>query len=185
MSTSQNDNVVGGSIVGRDMTVNNNYPAIVSTQIKLLCERLQLEEDSNANPATEFIEDLQHYLDRPASEFDRTLAQKLVDSNRAELVELAQEMKERAMKKIMRFQSSRTAQEIFAYVLAELHTRFLLHVSPLIALNASRADVDAAMQERVIAPVVDAVAPSPLSLNPGLVLALVFYLAGNCHIKWD
>lgn len=185
MSTSQNDNVVGGSIAGRDLTVNNNFPATVSTQIKLLCERLRQEGGLNANPATEIIEDLQHFLDRPASEFGRTLAQKLVDSNRAELVEVAQEMKERAMKKIMRFQSSTTAQEIFAYVLGELHTRFLLHVNPLIALQASRADVDAAMQEKVIAPVVDALDSSPLALNPSLVLALLFYLAGNCHIKWD
>jgi hypothetical protein len=183
MSTNQNDNVVGGSIAGRDLTITNNYP--VSTQIKLLCERLQSEGGDAANPASDFIEELQHYLDRPASEFGRTLVEKLVDSNRAELVEVAQEMKERAMKKIMRFQSSRTAQEIFAYVLGELHTRFLLHVRPLIASQASRAEVDAAMQEKVIAPVADALGPSPLALNPSLVLALLFYLAGNCHIKWD
>jgi hypothetical protein len=183
MSNNQNDNVVGGSIAGRDLTINNNFP--VSTQIKLLCERLQSEDGGSASPATEFIEDLQHYLDRPASGFDRTLAEKLIDSSRAELVEVAQEMKERAVKKIVRFQSSRTAQEIFAYVLGELHTRFLLHVRPLVANQASRADVDAAMQEKVIAPVVDALGPSPLALNPGLVLALLFYLAGNCHIKWD
>ena len=185
MSTRQNDNVVGGSLVGRDLTVNNNYPVVVSTQIKLLCERLSQEGEISANPATEIIEDLQHYLNKPARELGRTLTEKLVASNRAELVEFAQEAKERAMKKIMRYQSSRTAQEIFAYVLGDLHTRFLLHVSPLIAAQATRSEVDAAMQEKVIAPIVDAVDPGPLILNSSLVLALLFYLAGNCHIKWD
>ncbi len=183
MPASQNDNIVGGSIAGRDLTITNSFPA--STQIKLLCERLQSEGANNAANGTEFIEDLQHFLDRPASEFGRTLREKLVDSNREELVAFAEEAKERAMKKIMRFQSSITAQEIFAYVLGELHTRFLLHVSPLVLSHASRAEVDAAMQEKVITPVVDALGPSPLVLNQSSVLALLFYLAGNCHIKWD
>ena len=183
MSTSQNDNIVAGSLAGRDLSITNNFP--LPTQIKLLCERLQTEGHDVAAPTKEFIEDLQHYLDRPASQFGRTLAEKLVDSNRAELVELAQEAKERAMKKIMRFQSSRTAQEIFAYVLGELHTRFVLHVNPLVASQANRAEIDAAMQEKVISPIVDALGPSPLVLNQSSVLALLFYLAGNCHIKWD
>lgn len=171
-------------MAGRDLSITNNY--VQSTQIKLLCERLQREGVADtAATATEFIEDLQHYLDKPASEFGRTLAEKLADSQRAELVAFAQEAKERAMKKIMRFQSLRTAQEIFAYVLGELHTRFVLNVAPLVASKASRADVDAATQEKVISPVVDALGPSPLVLNQGAVLALLFYLAGNCHIKWD
>ena len=89
------------------------------------------------------------------------------------------------MKKIMRFQTSETAQQIFACVLSDLRNRFLLHVSPLLAANASRAEVDAAMHDKVVAPVAQSMEPSPLSLDPGAVMAMLFYLAGNCHIKWD
>lgn len=185
MSTNQNDNVVGGSIAGRDLTITNYYPTETSSQIRMLCERLQNEGDAGASLTSEFIEDLQHFLDKPASELGRSLDDKLIASDRAELVEFAQEAKERAMKKIMRFQSSRTAQEIFVYVLGDLRSRFLMHVRPLIAMQASRVDVDAAMQEKVIAPVAAALGPSPLTLNPDSLLALLFYLAGNCHIKWD
>ena len=38
---------------------------------------------------------------------------------------------------------------------------------------------------RILEGIVDALGPSPLTLNSSLVLALLFYLAGNCHIKWD
>jgi hypothetical protein len=183
MPLNQNDNIVGGSFAGRDLSITNIHPQ--STQIKLLCERLMGETDGSSAAPLEFIEELQHYLDKPASDFGRTLAEKLTDSERAELIAFAQEAKERAMKKIMRFQSSRTAQEILAYVLSELHTRFVLHVGPLVASKASRADIDAVTQEKVIAPVVDALGPSPLVLNQSTVFALLFYLAGNCHIKWD
>jgi hypothetical protein len=101
------------------------------------------------------------------------------------LVTTAEEMKERAMKRIMRFQSSHTAQEIFAYVLGELHARFVLHVSPLVATGAARAEIDAAMEARVVTPVAESLEPSPLNLSPALVLAFLFFLAGNCHVKWD
>ncbi len=183
MPINQNDNIIGGSMAGRDLSITNNFPH--STQIKELCERLTGERDSSTATPIEFIEELQHYLDKPASDFSRTLAEKLTDSQRAELVEFAQEAKERAMKKIMRFQSSRTAQEILAYVLGELHTRFVLHVAPLVANHATRAEIDAITQEKVISPVVDALGPSPLVLNQSAVFALLFYLAGNCHITWD
>jgi hypothetical protein len=185
MATNQNDNIVAGSMAGRDLTIANYYPASPSTQIRMLCERLQSEEGDGVGTAIDFIEDLQHFLDKPASEFDRSLGDKLIASDRAELVEFAQEAKERAMKKILRFQSSRTAQEIFVYVLGDLRSRFMNHVRPLIARQATREEVDAAMQEKVIAPVADALGPSPLTLSPDSVLALLFYLAGNCHIKWD
>ena len=183
MPINQNDNVVGGSMAGGNLSITNNFPQ--STQIKELCQRLIGEQDSFTTAPIEFIEELQHYLDKPASDLSRTLAEKLTDSKRAELVEFAQEAKERAMKKIMRFQSSKTAQEILAYVRGELHTRFVLHVAPLVASHATRAEIDATTLEKVVAPVVDALGPSPLVLNQSAVFALLFYLAGNCHIKWD
>lgn len=183
MPINQNDNVVAGSMAGRDLSITHNHPQ--STQIKQLCERLTGESNGSTATPLQFIEELQHYLDKPASDFGRTLAEKLTDSQRSELIALAQEAKERAMKKIMRFQSSRTAQEILAYVLGELHTRFVLHVTPLVASQATRAEIDSVTQDKVISPVVDALGPSPLVLNQSAVFALLFYLAGNCHIKWD
>ncbi|WP_157781749.1 ABC-three component system protein [Rubrivivax gelatinosus] len=169
------------------LVTNNHFSAAASkSYVALLYERLRLEEaQSGAAMVDAFIEDLQHFLDRPASEVNRTLADKLIASSREDLIPFAEAQKERAMKKIMRFQTSETAQQIFSCVLSDLRNRFLLHVSPLLAANASRAEVDAAMHDKVVAPVAQSMEPSPLSLDPGAVMAMLFYLAGNCHIKWD
>ena len=187
--SNQRGNQVGGHLAGRDVhvTYNNSYSTDTAKGfLASLYERLRSEgTQPGISSADTFIEELQHYFDRPASELNRTLADKLSASGRQDLIPFAEAEKERAMKKIMRFQTSETAQQIFAYVLGELRNRFLLHVSPLLAANASRADVDAAMHDKVIGPVAHSMEPSPLFLDPGMVMALLFYLAGNCHIKWD
>ena len=85
----------------------------------------------------------------------------------------------------MRFQSSPAAQDIFAYVLGELHTKYLMHVRPLVAAGNDRTTVDAAMELHVINPVATSMEPSALGLTPKLILSLLFYLAGNCHVQWD
>ena len=186
--SNQKGNLVSGHLAGRDVLVTNNTfnTEAAKGYVALLYERLRLETTQTGSAlADSFIEDLQHFLDKPASEVNRTLAEKLAASARQDLIPFAEAEKERAMKKIMRFQTSETAQQIFACVLSDLRNRFLLHVSPLLATNASRAVVDAAMHDKVVAPVAQSMEPSPLSLDPGAVMAMLFYLAGNCHIKWD
>ncbi len=89
------------------------------------------------------------------------------------------------MKRIVRFQTSQTAQEIFAYTLGELHSRFKHHVRPLIAKGASREVIDAAVYGEVLHPVVSSAEPSDLGMNPTMVEAFLYFLAGNCHIRWD
>jgi hypothetical protein len=70
-------------------------------------------------------------------------------------------------------------------VLGELHTKYLSHVRPLIAAGKERTEVDAAMEIFVVNPIAESMEPSPLGLTPSLINALMFYLAGNCHIQWD
>ncbi len=186
--SNQKGNQVSGHLAGRDVLITNNTfnTETAKGYVALLYERLRAEAtQTEAASIDTFIEELQHFLDKPASQVNRTLAEKLAATNREDLIQFAEAEKERAMKKIMRFQTSETAQQIFACVLSDLRNRFLLHVSPLIAANASRTEVDAAMHDKVVAPVAQSMEPSPLYLDPGAVMAMLFYLAGNCHIKWD
>lgn len=183
MLQNQNGNTVGGSIAGRD--VNNYFNGPAKTYIGQLYDRFRQETQQPGQEIDGFFEDLQHFFDKPAKEIERTLADKLNCSNRSDLVDYAEDLKEKAMKKIMRFQSSPSAQEIFAYVLGELRAKYLLHVRPLISSGASRAEVDAAIESNVVQPVAAHMEPSILAIDPNLVLAMYFFLAGNCHIKWD
>jgi len=89
------------------------------------------------------------------------------------------------MKKIMKFQSSLAAQEIFAWVLGDIYARFTQHILPLLAISADRQVVDSAVFELVVSPIAAEMEPSELGLNTGQITAMLYCLAGNCHIKWD
>lgn len=184
--TKLSDVSAGRDVAGRDIinNINNIVPAR-SSQIAMLYDKFRSESANLDSAERNFIEDLQHYIERPAAQIVRTLRGKLVESGRPDLVEAAETAKERAMKRIMRFQSSHTAQEIFAYTLGEVHSRFNHHVRPLIAAGAPRTAIDAAVYNDVLNPVVSAAEPSPLGMNPAMVEAFLYFLAGNCHIRWD
>lgn len=186
MFTGQKGNNVAGSLAGRDINYNttNQFAGEKKTQIGFLYERLK-QEASQKEGLQEFVDELQHYMGRAAVSIDRSLSQKLGDTQRSDLISVAEELKEIAAKKIVRFQSSPASQDIFAYVLGELHTKYLSHVRPLIAAGKGRAEVDSAMETYVVNPIAESMEPSALGLTPSLINALMFYLAGNCHIQWD
>lgn len=183
--TRQHDINAGRDVAGRDIVNINNIRPARSNQIAILYEKFRAEAENMGPAERSFIEDLQHYVERPAAQIVRTLREKLVESGRSDLVDDAEIAKERAMKRIMRFQSSQTAQEIFAYTLGELHSRFNHHIRPLIAAGAPRAAIDAAVYGEVLNPVVNNAEPSSLGVNPAMVEAFLYFLAGNCHIRWD
>lgn len=177
----------GHDIAARDINNSSLHFHGVSTksQISILYERLRSEAVSLDAPVSEIIEDLQHYLSRPGKLMDRSLEEKLKATKRDNLVDIALEAKERAMKKIMKFQSSLAAQEIFLWVLGDIYARFIQHILPLLAKGADRQVVDSAVFELVVRPIADEMEPSELGLNTGQITAMLYCLAGNCHIKWD
>jgi hypothetical protein len=191
MFTEQVDNNVVGSMAGRDVNnlgtthiTNNQITNSKKTQIEYLYDRLKQEVNGKVE-LQEFVEELQHFMGRATLGIERSLSDKLSLTGRSDLISIAEEAKEKAVKKIMRYQSSPAAQDIFAHVLGELHTKYLLNVRPLIAAGKDRATVDAAMDRLVISPIAESMEPSSLALTPSLILALLFYLAGNCHVQWD
>jgi len=185
LGTSQRDNTVNnGDLVGRDKTeINNIYFKRPST-ISVLNNNYKLEAAS-APCNTEFLDSLQHYMQQAADPDVRGLAAKLNDADREDLIQYAEGLKERVSKKILRFQTSAAAQDILAYVMEDLHTRFQLDVRPSIQEGADRATVDRLIQERVIDPVLSSLEDNVLKLYPAELLGLIFFMGGNCHIRWD
>jgi len=164
------------------MVVNTTAPK--KTPISLLNERYVLESGETEGLAG-FVADLQHFWDRATNEDIRQLSQKLSESGRADMIHTGEELKERATKKILRFQTSRHAQDILAWVLAELYGRFLLDVIPSIQTDADRVTIDALLGEKVIGPTLNDLEDNVLGLSRIDVMGLMYFLAGNCHIRWD
>ncbi len=183
----QHDNDVGGDLVGGNKTVTTyNFPpslALGNSELSRLYVKLkegELEQDSNG----EFCEKLQHYLTSTTDGDVRGLEAKLRESGRIDQLGHATAMKESAFKAIMRRQTSGTAQRIFTIVLDELHTNFMLTATPIIQGEAGRAAVDQAML-KVVNDTKSTLGENLLEITAKDLLALIYFLGGNCHLRWD
>lgn len=183
MFSSQRGNTAGRDVISAETVEINNYSG-KPTALARLYERFRSDKDKNELQA-EMYEKLQHFCNVDASGDVRGLAEKLSDAQREDLIRDAERLKEQAAKLVMRWQTSGTAQDILAMILGKMHTSFTLNVRPAIQQNAPRANVDQLTYDRVIQHVEDMLGDNDLMLSTDDLLGLLYFLAGNCHIRWD
>lgn len=157
-------NKVGGDNAGRDI--------------------YKTEVDGDRNLSA-LIEKLEHYFSNTVTADIRGLEEKLLASGRNDLLYEALARKQAANKLIMRNQGSKSAQMIFSFVLAEIIVNFEQTVRPLIQNVADRRQVDKAILDNVIEPAHKALEDNPLMLDKLDIQSLLYFLGGNCHIRWD
>ncbi|EIQ2179216.1 ABC-three component system protein [Enterobacter hormaechei] len=180
----QSGNRVGnGSIVGGDQ---RNYITNIVRSSNRTLDRLyqKLSQEDKSIGEQGFCDKLKHYLATDTNPDIRDLETKLTDSNRAELIYFATDLKEKAFKAIMKCQTSKTAQEIYALILDKIHTDFMLKITPLIQGDEDRVIVDdktAVILENIS----EMLGDNLLDLSEKDLLGLLYFLGGNCHIRWD
>ena len=179
--TNQIGNRAGRDFAGRD--INYNAPQ-ERTPMMALVEQFKAEVESDQTLSC-LIEKLEHYFLNSTSTDIRDLSEKLSCAGRNDLLKEALARKEAAYKLIMRNQGSRSAQLIFAYVLAELVVNFEQTVRPLVQEGAERAAVDRAILDHVITPTHRALEDNPLLLDKLEIQSFLYFLGGNCYIRWD
>ncbi|HEI8004584.1 TPA: hypothetical protein SLC38_001457 [Morganella morganii] len=182
--TQQKGNKVdgGGSVVGRDQ--HNHYYASQGVSRELLDLYERLKKDGVGECSTEFCEKLNHYMTHQTETDVRGLDAKLRDSNRNDLLIAAQMMKEQATKAILRRQTSKTAQRIFVLILDRIYFDFIMKVTPLIQSDNDRVIVDDKISQ-IIDALYSTLGENLLELTAIDLLGLLFFLGGNCHIRWD
>ncbi len=173
------ENIVGGN---QQNHVTNNY-----AQQSILAPLYKRFREANANqPANEHIVDqLKHYCSVDSDGDVRGLEEKLKASGRQDLLLMATKLKEAASMKIMKWQTSGVAQEIITSILAHIHTAFTLHVVPIIQAGGNRIEVDQAISDKVIKPTEVMLGDNDLVLTHVDLLGMLFFLGGNCHVRWD
>jgi hypothetical protein len=184
MFTSQSGNTAGGDIIGGDQ--NKTIYQIITPQSPLtkLYEKFR-ESNNGTQIAAQIADNLQHYCAVDTDGDIRGLEAKLVDASRKDLLRPATLMKESATKLIMKWQTSGVAQDILTVILSELYTAFTLEVTPAIEAAKSRQEVDSLIKERVIDKTAAMLGDNDLNLTSHELLGLLFFLGGNCHIRWD
>ena len=178
-SPSQEGNVAGGDIVGGNVT---HYHSNAPSTLRELATKLNLDGDKSAQKG--FIAELEQFSQPIARVPNRNLEQKLEDSLRTDLLFDALEWKEQFSKKLIKFQFSLQAQELFVHILSKIHTFFLLEVRPRALSGAKRTEIDHLIYG-LVTELYDEVGDSELRLTMTDLQGMVYFLAGNCHIDWD
>ena len=181
-SSSQERNVAGGDIAGRDIIRHHSYNPNPPSTLRDLAAKLRLQDETEAQSA--FISQLQHYTKPPSPGPTRDLEQKLHDAERTDLLFDGLRWKEQFSKKLTRLQFSLRAQELFVHILTKIHTYFALNVRPKVIEGAPRSEVDTLVYQ-LIHEIYEEVGNSELDLTMTDIHGMVYFLAGNCHIDWN
>ena len=180
-------NTEGGDVTGRDKidksikVINNLNPA--SDYMQELIKKFKEDETNNCK-ITEIIDNLNHYSLSIDDDIVYDLEYKLKAGNREKEYKRAALLKERIAKKIKLNENSEAAQEIYAYLLSQICSDFHLHVYPLID-EYETSQINIILDEKVIKPALNILGENVLRILKDDVNGMIYFLTGNCHIKWE
>lgn len=187
-SASQRDISAKGPVAGRDVNQTTN---IFNNGIEETGElsdliRKAAAELEQCQESPQILEALQRYVDPIDGEEVIGLEAKLVAAGRRPEVEKAARLKEDFSKLLHRHALSHSAQQVYSVLLSRVEMLFDQKIRPLIADGATHANIDGAIADDVIETVFAEIPPdNPLGLYYGEVRGMLYFLTGNCHIRWD
>lgn len=177
---------VHGDVAGRDMisTINNEYvfSGKKGDYMKSLLHKFKTGSASSEQ-MQDFIEDLDYYNNKRVDDVVG-LEAKLEAGNRKHFLWVAANFKDRFHKLMYKYQFSEAAQKILLHLLAEVESRFLTEVYPMICNNEPEEKINMIITERLVGPVKDELDENLLGITANHIHGMVYFLTGNCHIKW-
>jgi hypothetical protein len=186
--TYQRDIRAGGHVVGGNFTDNSQETTIYNprkTRLGGLIE--QLRDRIHQDPAVaEFVESLLSWMAPKRTTLRRDLATKLNACGKGHLIPDALEAKERFAKQLKRTAFNPSLQEIYAYILGEVHSSFIYRIKPKVAASIAPGEIEAELANLGDS-ITSQIADAPVELGIGLpeVIGMLYYLTGNCYIDWD
>ncbi len=180
--TKQVANVVSGDQAAGDIFKGNTIVLGTVTPMSRLIAKYRAEKEQNRS-IRETIEVLQRYRSPPDGEVVG-LAEKLRQGEREELLHFAMVAKDRFEKCLLRHEFSPAAQEIYAFLLAKVWQLFSQIVYPAICRGAAAQEIDHLLAHEVYAKVEELLEDNPLAIQCDEVMGMLYWLTGNCHLKW-
>lgn len=189
--TTQKDNRAGRNIGGRDVHDQhaerdiNIYNAGMPTSLGRLIKKLK-EETAEDKSLKIYIEELSLFAQPLPAEPIQGLESKLLAADRSDELYDALALKEMIYERLKANIASPTFQQIYAYLLGLTKDRFATYVRHLIQEGATRPAVDQAIFEQVVEPIREELESCGEAHNftPQTLRGLIYFLAGNCHIRW-
>ena len=176
---------INGDFIGRDnnsLNISNTYER--SMYLQDLYDKFQKEKEENQD-LREFCEELD-YFNSKIDEDIIGLEEKLKLGGKQMLLSYAKDVKEKFHKKLMlTSQYSLIAQDINVYLLTKVRRGFMMEIYTLICNNESEEKINLMITERIINPVKVDLGINLFRYNEDDIMGMIFFLTGNCHIKWN
>lgn len=168
---------------GRDI---NNYYSHQDEKMKELIEAYKEEQKSNPS-FNKIIEELDYYLNPVKAEEQNVigLEQKLINGQFDEYIEYAMAMKDIFWRNVERNRFSKAAQQIFLYIMADVHILFKHKIYPLLSNNNDHELIMSKIYDEIIYVLLQKLGENILDIYADSISGIIFFLTGNCHIKWS
>jgi len=184
--TSQTDiSVENGDVVGGSKYSTTYVFTGPVSQITHLSIEYEKELERCSTGISDFLPELKHYMSAVTSEQVLGLEEKLLDADRGKQVVDASRQKELFAKHLHKYATSRSAQRIFLYLLGDLLYRFRTYVKPIIDNEMPKQEIDRAVFEEVVMHAIQSLDRNVLNLYHEEIWGMIYYLTGNCHIRWS
>lgn len=174
----QSGSVVFGDQVAGDKHIHEAPVSSLKELASRLKEECVLDPDFKG-----FVEELQHLINRKESTHEG-LEEKLRGAGFEDHIEEALLLKERFYKKIVKTEFSNLSQNIYTHILTQIHTVFKFKILPMIKASQPKADIEKAIYEQILSSIYESVGSSALNINMDDIQGMLFFLTGNCYIKW-
>ena len=186
--TQSGNTVANGDIAGRDIhkpTINiGRMPLGGKSQLEILYEKLEKEKESSS-AFCEIVDELLHFKTYAENTEVIGLEKKLENGRRLQYLNFAEKSKEKFTKKLLKNEYSETAQHIYAFLLAKVYSRFETSIYPRIIERQPEEFINQLIDECIIKPIEDLLGDNLLHIYEDEINGMIYFLTGNCHIKWN
>lgn len=185
----QTDNILHkGDLAGRDIHKPTTYNIGKKTfegksQLDILYAKLE-DEKNHCPEFNEIIEELLHFKEYAKNEEVIGLETKLENGNRLAYLRFAEQAKDKFTRKLLKNEYSETAQSIYAFLLAKVYTSFQIHIYPQIDKHPEDY-INHLIDACIIKPLEELLGANILRIFEDEIYGMIYFLTGNCHIRWD
>lgn len=185
MNKVKQQNITAKNVAANDIIYYNyNIEAKKNDYLCTLMQKFKKERDENLT-FDSIIDELNHYKIPPNSEKIIGLENKLKKGKREDLIEDALITKEKFTKKLLKYEHFESAQEIYAHLLAHVTYNFIMYILPKIRENKySKSEINELIDAKVIDPLFRELNENVLKIYKDEINGMLYFLTGNCHIKW-
>jgi len=166
--------------------INNYFFTQQDEKMRELIEAYKIEQKNNPK-FNEIIDELDFYLN-PIKEEEQNiigLEKKLEDGQMDNYIEYAMTMKDIFWRKVERNRFSKVAQQIFLYVMADVLALFKFKIYPLIQNDTDHEIIMSKIYDEIILVLINKLGENILDIYSDSITGMIFFLTGNCHIKWS